>query len=120
MISIYLPTYLSDWRVSHPEGINKVLINTSIFPGKYKASLVVQSIKNLPAVWETQVQFLDREDPLEKGMAIHSNILAQRIPWREEPWNHKKLDMTERLTQIYLSGSWQATNGALNLGVGRG
>ena len=40
------------------------------------ASLVAQMVKNLPAMWETGVQFLDQEDPLEKGMATHSNILA--------------------------------------------
>ena len=41
-------------------------------------------IKNLPAMQETQVQSLGREDPLEKGMAIRSSILAWRIPWAEE------------------------------------
>ena len=46
---------------------------------------VAQSVKNLPAMWETQVQFLDRKDPLEKEMATHSSILAWRIPWTEEP-----------------------------------
>ena len=49
------------------------------------ASLVAQSIKNLPAMQETQVQSLGWEDPLEKGMATHSSILAWRIPWTEEP-----------------------------------
>ena len=42
-------------------------------------------IKNLPAMQETQVQSLDLEDPLEKGLATHSSILAWRIPWTEEP-----------------------------------
>ena len=42
-------------------------------------------VNNLPAVHETQVQSLGREDPLEKGMATHSSILAWRIPWTEEP-----------------------------------
>ena len=42
-------------------------------------------VKNLPAVQEIQVQSLSREDLLEKGMAIHSSILAWRIPWTEEP-----------------------------------
>ena len=42
-------------------------------------------IKNLPAMQETQVWSLDREDPLEKEMAIHSSIFAWRIPWTEEP-----------------------------------
>ena len=45
------------------------------------ASLVAQLVKNLPAVWETWVQSLGWEDPLEKGKAIHSGILACRIPW---------------------------------------
>ena len=49
-----------------------------------KASLVAQMVKNLPAVQETGVRFLDQEDPLEKAMATHSSILAWRIPWTEE------------------------------------
>ena len=49
-----------------------------------EASLVAQMVKNLPAMQETQVGSLSREDPLEKGMASHSSILAWRIPWREE------------------------------------
>ena len=50
-----------------------------------RASLVTQSLKNLPAPQETQVRFLGREDSLEKEMATHSSILAWRIPWTEEP-----------------------------------
>ena len=49
------------------------------------ASQVAQGVKNLPAMQETQVQFLGSEDSLEKGTATHSNILAGRIPWTEEP-----------------------------------
>ena len=49
------------------------------------ASLVAQSVNNLPAMQETWVRFLDPEDPLEKEMATHSSILAWRIPWMEEP-----------------------------------
>ena len=45
------------------------------------ASLVAQLVKNLPAVWEPWVRSLGWEDPLEKGKAIHSSILAWRIPW---------------------------------------
>ena len=41
--------------------------------------------RNLPAMWETWVLSLGQEDPLEKGMATHSSLLAQRIPWTEEP-----------------------------------
>ena len=47
--------------------------------------LVAQLVKTLPAMQETWVRFLGWEDPLEKGMAIHSSILAWRIPWTEEP-----------------------------------
>ena len=46
---------------------------------------MVQTVKNLPAVQETQVQFLGREDPLEKEMSTHSSFLAWRIPWVEKP-----------------------------------
>ena len=49
------------------------------------ASLVAQTVKRLPAMRETRVQFLGREDPLEKEMAIHSSTLAWKIPWTEEP-----------------------------------
>ena len=48
-------------------------------------SLVDQMVKNLPAMQETWVQSLGREDPLEKGMATHSSIYAWRIPRTEEP-----------------------------------
>ena len=47
--------------------------------------LVGQTVKNLPALQETQVRSLGQVDPLEKGMATHSNILAWRMPWTEEP-----------------------------------
>ena len=49
------------------------------------ASLMAQSVKNLPAMQMTWVQFLDQEDPLEKEMSTHSSILAWKIPWTEEP-----------------------------------
>ena len=51
----------------------------------YWASLVAQMVKNLPAMQETWVGSLGQEDPLEKGLATHSSILAWRIPWTEEP-----------------------------------
>ena len=47
--------------------------------------LVAQGLKRLPAVHETWVRFLGLEDPLQKEMAIHSYILAWKIPWSEEP-----------------------------------
>ena len=55
------------------------------------ASLVCQLVKNPPAMWETWVQSLQWEDPLEKGQATNSSILAWRIPW-----GHKESDTTEQ------------------------
>ena len=49
------------------------------------ASLVDQTVKNVPAMRETQVRFLGLEDPLEEGIATHSSFLGWRIPWTEEP-----------------------------------
>ena len=46
---------------------------------------MAQTVKNLPAMQETQVPSLGQEDPLENGMATHSSVLAWRIPWAEEP-----------------------------------
>ena len=59
---------------------------------------VAQTVKNLPAMQETWVQSLGWEDPLEKGMAIHSSILAKRIPLTEEPGSCKEYDTTEQLS----------------------
>ena len=63
---------------------------------------MAQRLKRLPAMWETWVQSLGWEHPLEKEMAIHSSTIAWKIPWTEEPgtyspWGHKELDSTERL-----------------------
>ena len=66
-----------------------------------RASLVAQTVTNLPAMQEIQVPSLGQEDPLEKGMASHSSTLAGRIPWTDEsgglysPWGHKESDTTE-------------------------
>ena len=46
---------------------------------------MTQTVKNLPAMWETQVRSLGQEDTLEKEMATHFSILAWEIPWMEEP-----------------------------------
>ena len=67
----------------------------------YRASLVAQRLKRLPAMQETRVRSLDQEVPLEKEMATHSSILAWKIPWTEEPvgyspWGCKESDTTEQ------------------------
>ena len=70
------------------------------------ASLMSQMIKILPAMQETQVPSLGQEDPLEKEIAIHSSILAWRIPWTEvgySPGVHKESDTTEPLHFPFLS-----------------
>ena len=57
------------------------------------ASLVAQMVKNMPAIQETQVQSLGREDPLEKEMTTHSSILTWRIPWAEEAGELQSMGM---------------------------
>ena len=59
---------------------------------------MAQMVKNLPAVQETQVQSLDQEDPLEKGMATHSSILAWRIQWTEEPGGLQSIGVAKSRT----------------------
>ena len=64
---------------------------------------MAQILKNLPAMKETRVRYLGEKDPLEKGMATHSNILAWRIPWTEEFdglqfMESQRVEMTEPLT----------------------
>ena len=77
-ILIFLPAILIPARAS----------SSPAFPmmhSAYRASLVAQSLKRLPAVRETWVQSLSQEDSLEKEMATHSSTLAWKIPWMEEP-----------------------------------
>ena len=62
----------------------------------FRVSLVAQMVKNLPAMWETQVQSLGREDPLEESMATHSSVLAGRIPWTEEPGGLQSVGLQSR------------------------
>ena len=71
------------------------------------ASLVAQLVKNLPAMQEAVVRFLDREDPLEAGMGTHSSILAWRIPvdrgaWRATVLGAAESDTTERLSTQHI------------------
>ena len=63
-------------------GLQSSLVLIGFFIG---ASLVAQTVENLPTVWETWVQFPGQKDPLEKGVATHFSLLARRIPRTEEP-----------------------------------
>ena len=86
LVSLEWPSVKS-YSFSH-KGLKNFLINWLLgfysFCYSFRASLVAQSVKNLPAMEETWVQSMGREAPLEKEMAIHSSILAWRILWTEE------------------------------------
>ena len=80
---------------------NIVIIFVSIYVYTW-ASLMAQTVKNLPAMWETWVWSLGLEDPLAKAMVTHSIPLAWKIPWTRSlvgcsPWGHEESDMTEQL-----------------------
>ena len=64
------------------------------------AFLVAQMVKNPPAMWETWVKFLGWEDPLEKGMATHSSILAWRIPMDRGAWRATVHGVSKSWTQL--------------------
>ena len=81
-----------------------------LYAMKWWASLVVQLIKNLPAMQETPVQFPGQKNPLEEGMATHSSILAWRIPMDRGAWHTtfhghgvpKESDTTKQLSTVHL------------------
>ena len=56
-------------------------------------SLVAQTVKNLPIMWETQVLFLDQENPVEKGIVAHSSILTWSTPLTEEPGRQQPIEL---------------------------
>ena len=71
------------------------------YPVQYSwASLVTQMVKNLPAMWETWLQSLGWEDPLEEGMAPHSSILAWRITTDRGAWQATVHGVTKRQTGL--------------------
>ena len=90
------PGSIPGWGRSAGEGIG--------YPLQYSwASLVVQVVKNLPATRETWVRSLGWEDPLEKGKATHSSIVAWRIPWTvDSPWGRKYLGLKDRVSTVHL------------------
>ena len=85
---------------------------TYVHLGKLESSLVAQMVKPLPAMQETWVRSLCREDPLEKEMVTHTSTLALEIPWTEElgpgyyPWGRKESDTTERLHFHFTSSTY--------------
>jgi len=95
---------------------DRFLIFRQYLLGLSRAFLVAQMVKNLPAMQETWVQSLSWEDPLKKGMATHSSILAWRIPWTEEPGGLQSMGLqrvghdwathTLTFTGSFYSGRW--------------
>ena len=101
--------------------LSRYIYGAHIYMHIHMASLMVQTVMNLPAMPEIQFWSMGQEDPLEKETATHFSILAWRIPWREEPggllaMESQKLDMTERLTlsllYIYFR-IWSSVNSPL-------
>ena len=96
---------------------NMLMLNTINHQGSAHqgASLMVQMVKNLPAMPETQVRSLGQEDHLEKRMVTHSSDLAWRIPWTEEPgrlyssWGCKESDMIEQLNAYKTTKTYHHT-----------
>ena len=85
-------------KACHP--FTKLPRASTVFSINQWVSLVAQMVKSLPAMWETQVQSLCWEDPLEKGMATHSSILAWEIPWIEKPGGLKSTRSQKDATNL--------------------
>ena len=80
------PAHNFQWFSSLPSEFSYILYYN------FWASLVAQTVKNPPVIWETWVQSPGWEDPLEEVMATHSSILAWRIPWTEEPGSLQSME----------------------------
>ena len=90
----HVQLFMTPWTIAHQAPLPMGFSRQEYWSGLpwpppgchlYMDGLVAQRLKCLPAMRETRVRSLGREDPLEKEMATHSNILAWRIPWMEEP-----------------------------------
>ena len=82
---IYLSICVSVWYLSQEMFLDFYFHIVLAWTSGLRASLVAQTVKHLPVMWETWVRSLGVEDPLEKEMATHSSTLAWKIPWMEEP-----------------------------------
>ena len=80
------------------------------------ASLVAKTVKNLPAMQETQVPSMSQQDPLEKGMVTHSSILAWRIPWTEEPDGLQSMGL-RRVRQFWMTNAFTHNQKQVKLAV---
>ena len=84
-----------------PHTCFKIFLKLSSVLLKDGAPLVAQTIKNLPTVQEIWFLYLGWEAPLEKGMATHSNILAWRIPWTEEPSGLQSIGLQRKIEKSH-------------------
>ena len=74
------------------------------YPFQYSWTfLVAQLVRNPPAMWETWLRSLGWEDPLEKGKATYSNILAWRIPWTVYPWGRKETVPSKKIFYLFMA-----------------
>ena len=85
-----------------------------------RPSLVAQLVKNLPAMWETWVQSLGWEDPLEKGKAIHSSIRAWKIPWTVQSMGCKESDTTELFSHTFYLKTRRGSRAKSSANAGQG
>ena len=81
--------------MSYPTVLLRVTWFDCLVGGHRMAPFISQLVNHLPAMQETVVQFPSSEDPLEKGMATHSSILAWRTPWTEEPGRQQSMGSQE-------------------------
>ena len=86
------------------------MMSVTVFFGGGMASLVAQTVKNLPAMLESWVWSLGWEDPLGKGKATHSSILAWRIPGTVSPWDCKESDTAEWLSLHFIQTQYWTTH----------
>ena len=80
----YVQLFVTPWIAARQASLS-LIISQSLPKFMSIASLMAQTVKHLPTMWETWVQSLGREDLLEKEIATHSSMLAWKIPWMEEP-----------------------------------
>ena len=106
------PTFLSlsvslslSYTLPDVAGAESTKINCVYRVTSQSTSLLAQMVKHLPAMWETWVQSLGREDALEKEMATHSSTLAWKIPWTEEPCRLQSMGSQSRTRLSYFTHS---------------
>ena len=113
----HLSIYLSVCPSIHYLSISLYLSVCIVILFQAVISLVAQMVKHLPTMRETQVRFLDWEDPLEKEMAIHSSTLAWIIPWMEEHCRLQSMGVAKSQTRLHITLSFYPLPIYLSLSV---